>query len=120
MSSRRPDELCGRVSGGGAVGCLVAGAAASDSGIGTRCARMSADDNTISLPSSSDRSGEKSTAAVGAGEVGRIGTHRRASGVGDLELAFWFWLGVGATSRWENRAVGLTERLLGGAMSSVG
>ena len=41
-------------------------------------------------------------------------------GVGDLELAFWFWLGVGATSLWENLAVGLTERLLGGAMSSVG
>ena len=72
-----PDELWGRVLGGGAVGCLTAvdGVSDSDSGSGTRCARSSADDNTgDSLPSSSDRSGEKSGAAVGAGEVGRVGT----------------------------------------------
>ena len=103
------------------MGCLVAGdgvSAAVASRVSASCfARISSDDKTISLSSSSDHSAGP---MGGAGETGRDGSHLRESGVGDLLLAPRFCSRVGATPLWETLAVGLTERLFGGAMSSEG
>ena len=73
MSSRRPDELCGRVPGGGAVGCLSAEAAVSDIGSGMRSARCSADDNAGDILASSSDISEQASAAVCVGELGELG-----------------------------------------------